>query len=100
MRAADGIIFVADSQIARRGANLGAIGALHDLLVELGRDPNLIPLVFALNKRDLPGIYSEENLRALLPWPRCDHVATTATTGDGIPAVVQSLVRLVLSAKE
>ena len=38
LRSADGILFVLDSQTARREANRSAVAALRDVLVRLGRD--------------------------------------------------------------
>jgi hypothetical protein len=95
LKIADGIIFVADSQVGRLDANLHAIELLRDLIIRLGRDPSNIPLVFQLNKQDLPNLLPPLELMSLLQWPQCKHVLTIATTGAGIGLVIDNIIAMI-----
>jgi hypothetical protein len=80
----DGLIFVVDSQCERLEAGQHQLAQLHHALVRLGRDPEQVPMVFQLNKRDIRGVMSERELREHYRWPICGYVSTVATTGVGI----------------
>lgn len=56
LKGVDGVVFVADSQLDRRDANLEAMHNLYDNLAEHGLDPREMPFVIQYNKRDLPNI--------------------------------------------
>jgi hypothetical protein len=95
----DGIVFVADSQDARAEANVWFLRRLEDVLVRLGRSPHDVPMVFALNKRDLPRALPVEELVRALQWPRCVHVPTVAKTGEGVDDVVRAMIGLTRTAR-
>src|SRR5512138_2887295 len=59
---ADGVVFVADSQLVRADANLESLENLRENLVEQGRDLESVPIVLAYNKRDLPDVLGIEEL--------------------------------------
>jgi len=105
LRCAAGVLFVADSQAARTDANRESLERLRAGFRFAGRDPATVPVVFALNKRDLEGrgpsslargdlILSTDELREVLLWPVCDFVETSARTGTGVDAAVARLVEL------
>lgn len=88
---ADGVIFVADSQ-RNQAVNNGA--SFENLMANagtLGMDLATLPLVVQFNKRDLPDILSEEEIRnrwSKAPWPL---FFASAMQGSG---VVESFVAL------
>src|SRR5690606_34947011 len=62
----DGVVFVADSQVERMDANIAALQNLYENLADYGYDPQQLPIVIQYNKRDLPNIVPEEEMRAEL----------------------------------
>ena len=64
--AADGVVFVSDSQAARADSNLESFENLKENLAEQGRDLALLPIVFQHNKRDLPDLLPIEELDHML----------------------------------
>lgn len=93
----DGLIFVVDSQPELLSHNLLMLDDTRKDLHELGYDPDAIPLVFQLNKRDLPGIETIENLKKMFTWPDCEYFETVATQGIG---VVEAFNALLLKIKQ
>ena len=95
LRVTNVVCYVADSQIARMEANHFGVRTLSELFVRIDRDVSRIPVVFALNKRDLPNIESEVELIARLQWggPSA-YVLTIATQGVGIVRVIEEISRL------
>ncbi|MCX5755946.1 MAG: GTPase domain-containing protein [Gemmatimonadetes bacterium] len=53
LKGADGIVFVADSQVERMEANQEAMQNLYDNMAEYGYDLTKMPFVLQYNKRDL-----------------------------------------------
>ena len=49
----------------------------------LGRDPARIPMVFQLNKRDLPAAEPVARLKQLFQWQIADHVEIIAPKDIG-----------------
>lgn len=69
---ADGVVFVADSQRTQAINNGEAFQNLAENLGRVGLDMEHLPLVVQFNKRDLPDILSEDDIRARYagaPWP-------------------------------
>jgi hypothetical protein len=91
----DLLIFVVDSQRERVAAGTGYLEVLRSALTRLGRAPGLTPVLFQLNKRDLPGVVAESELRELFRAPRSAYVATSARHSQGIDQVIASAVHLV-----
>src|SRR5574338_1046241 len=54
LQAADGVVFVADSQARQLQENIESFQDLHANLAEHGLDPRATPLVIQYNKQDLP----------------------------------------------
>ena len=81
---ADGVVFVADSQLAQREANAWMLRFLKNNLEDNGLDPETIPLVFQWNKRDLPNLMSPEELDRELNWRHVPAFEAVATTGLGV----------------
>lgn len=65
LQGADGIVFVADSQLAETDHNAESFLDLRANLKELGRSLSQVPLVIQFNKRDLSDIRSDAELDEL-----------------------------------
>lgn len=66
LKQADGVVFVADSQLDRQRDNLQAMQNLEANLRLNGRSIDSIPLVLQYNKRDLPNLAPVEYMEFLL----------------------------------
>ena len=81
---ADGIIFVADSQINQSENNLFSFENLVSNCNKLGMDIEKIPLVIQFNKRDLSKIVTEQEINQrwqTTPWPV---YFSNALAGNGV----------------
>ena len=63
LQRADGIAFIADSRRSEAKNNSGSFGNLERNLSIVGIDIDKLPLVIQYNKRDLPDILPEEEIR-------------------------------------
>lgn len=82
---ADGVVFVADSQIAQQDNNAIAFGNLEDNLDKVGLDIDTLPLVVQFNKRDLPNVVEEAELQERwtgTPWSPLS--MASALRGEGV----------------
>ncbi|MDB4998879.1 MAG: gliding motility protein MglA, partial [Myxococcaceae bacterium] len=95
---ADGVVFVADSQIARVEANQESLEDLNTNLADHGRALSQLPHMFHWNKRDLTEVASEGELDRRFNLFSAPSVATKATTGEGIFDGLEQITRLVLEA--
>ncbi len=84
LQGADGVAFIADSQIAETENNAASFRDLRDNLRELGRAIRDVPLIIQFNKRDMPDIRSEQELRTLAQKGREPVYAATAVNGAGV----------------
>ena len=96
LRGADGLVFVADSQINRAEANIESLENLEHNLVEYGMSLSAVPFVIQYNKRDLPDIMSIDELRAQLNPNGVPDYEASAPTGVGVFETLKGLSRLVL----
>lgn len=62
LQGADGVAFIADSQLAESAANKEAFLNMQENLKENGLDPAQVPLVIQFNKRDMPNVRSDAEL--------------------------------------
>lgn len=91
---ADGVVFVADSQKTQEVNNGEAFKNLVDNLDRVGIDLDRLPLVVQFNKRDLPAILSESELRerwAGAPWPL---KFASALQGEGVRETFAELLAI------
>jgi len=65
LQGADGVVFVADSRISETRANNESFADLRHNLAENGIAIDDVALVIQFNKRDLPGIRSDEEVRRI-----------------------------------
>lgn len=90
---ADGVVFVADSQVTQTVNNGEAFDNLADNAARVGLDFDTLPLVVQFNKRDLPRILSEDEVRerwSAAPWPL---TFATALQGDGVVDTFRALLQ-------
>jgi len=90
---ADGVVFVADSQRTQATNNGEAFDNLAENLARVGLDLDHLPLVVQFNKRDLPDILPEDEIRkryAGAPWPL---IFSAAVQGQGVRETYAALLR-------
>ncbi|MBI4748946.1 MAG: GTPase domain-containing protein [Acidobacteria bacterium] len=92
----DGVIFVADSQPERMYANLEVLKLLKENLLALGIDFQTLPYVLQLNKRDIPGSLSVEELTARLRCKNEPVFEAVAFKGIGVAETFKALARQIL----
>src|SRR5262249_42062799 len=97
---ADGIVFVADSQVLRADANLESLENLRENLREQGRDLSVVPVVFQHNKRDLPDLLPVAEMDQLLNPGGAPSGGTWAGTGEGGVGSLSKIAEAVLHAFE
>lgn len=93
---ADGVVFVADSDPARRQANIESFAELARTLATTGHDSARFPLAVQINKRDLPGAVPIPHLVSDLGRSG-DGAAfpTVAVTGEGVLDALRAIGRQV-----
>lgn len=96
LQGADGIVFVADSRRGKMDENLESLSNLMENLHEYGMDAKTIPLVIQYNKRDLPDVYSPEELNEKLNHLNVPHYEAVAVTGEGVFPTLKKLSQMVL----
>jgi signal recognition particle receptor subunit beta len=92
---ADGVVFVADSDPARRQANLESLAELERHVAHYQRDWSTLPLVLQCNKIDVPGALPREAMVDALnggDWPTFEAIATQ---GNGVSETLGSISKLV-----
>ncbi len=94
LKGADGIVFVADSQIPLLDANLENFDGLRKNLLEYDVDLNLIPLVFQYNKRDLDNLIPVETFNNLLNPRRLPYIESSAINGLGVIETLKEISKL------
>ncbi|MBI4997485.1 MAG: GTPase domain-containing protein [Rhodocyclales bacterium] len=90
---ADGVVFVADSQVTEETNNAESFRNLADNCGRVGLDFEHMPLVVQFNKRDLPAILAEQDIRdrwAGASWPL---TFATALSGAGVAETFELLLR-------
>lgn len=92
---ADGVVFVADSQRNQSVNNGESFQNLAENSARVGLDFDSLPLVVQFNKRDLPQILSEDEIKERwqsAPWPL---LFASALEGHGVRETLAALLRLV-----
>ncbi len=97
LKGVDGVVFVADSQIARLEANQESLENLRTNLGEQGYSLDKIPFVMQYNKRDMPEIATVEELRQLLNPTNTPDFEGIARTGVGVFDTLKAVAKLVLT---
>jgi mutual gliding-motility protein MglA len=96
LRGADGVVFVADSQVTMADANVESLANLEENLRLNRLDPAKIPIVFQYNKRDLPNVSSVESMSRYLRPGDAPVVEASAIDGTGVAATLREAVSRIL----
>jgi signal recognition particle receptor subunit beta len=94
LRGADGIVFVADSQIPLLDANLESFDGLRRNCLQNDIDLAKIPLVFQYNKRDLNYLIPVETFNNLLNPRRAPWIEAVAVDGVGVFETLREISKL------
>jgi signal recognition particle receptor subunit beta len=94
LQGADGIAFIADSQISETEHNAASFLDLRENLKELGFDVKQLPVVIQFNKRDLDKVRSDDELAALARRGREPVFKAAAVNGAGVLETFFGLLHL------
>jgi signal recognition particle receptor subunit beta len=94
LRGADGIVFVADSQIPLLDANLESFDGLRRNCLQHDIDLMKIPLVFQYNKRDLDYLIPVETFNSLLNPRHAPWLEAQAVSGVGVFETLREISKL------
>jgi signal recognition particle receptor subunit beta len=94
LRGADGVVFVADSQIPLLDANLESFDGLRRNCLQNDIDLMKVPLVFQYNKRDLSYLIPVETFNNLLNPRRSPWVEAVAISGVGVFETLREISKL------
>jgi len=94
LRGADGVVFVADSQIPLLDANLESFDGLRRNCLQNDIDLLKMPLVFQYNKRDLNYLIPVETFNNLLNPRRSPWVEAVAVNGVGVFEALREISKL------
>jgi mutual gliding-motility protein MglA len=97
VRGADGVIFVADSQPARREANIESLENLELNMTANGQSLDSVPYAVQYNKRDVPDAVPVEELRRDLNPTGVPDFEAAAVTGAGVFETLKGISRTVLA---
>lgn len=98
LRGADGVVFVADSELKRARANLHAWEKMHEHLESLGIDSKTTPIVVQFNKRDVPTAVPTEILGKLLNLNGHPQYNAVAMTGHGVLKTLKAITKGVVGS--
>src|SRR5439155_11874385 len=97
LKGADAIVFVADSEVGKMEENKESLANLRTNLAEYGLKLEEIPWVIQYNKRDLPEVYTVEQLDAELnPERDVQTFEAVATQGKGVFETFRGISHLLM----
>jgi hypothetical protein len=94
LQGADGIAFIADSQVSETEHNAASFLDLRQNLAEMSLSLKKLPMVIQFNKRDLPRVRSDEELAALAGRGREPVFRASAVNGQGVLETFFGLLHL------
>ncbi len=97
LQGADGISFIADSQLSETRNNAESFVNLKQNLRELGMEIKTMPLVIQFNKRDMADIRTDAELAELAARGREPVFRAVAVRGEGVAETFVGLLRGVLA---
>ncbi|MGO9715079.1 MAG: GTP-binding protein [Polyangiaceae bacterium] len=100
LQGADGVAFIADSQVAETEHNAASFMDLRANLKELGLSVKTLPLVIQFNKRDMPNVRSDAEIESLASKGREPVFKASAVKGDGVLETFFGLLHLTWSKLE
>ena len=97
LQGADGVVFVADSQVMRFEDNILSLENMFENMIANGLDVENTPIVLQYNKRDLNEIVSVGELqKALNPENKYRYFEAIAIQGVGVPETFKAVGTFVL----
>jgi GTPase SAR1 family protein len=84
LQRADGVAFIADSQLSETGNNVASFANLEKNLALVGLDIADIPLVIQFNKRDLPQVVGEAEISRVWQPTGIPIQLASALSGEGV----------------
>jgi signal recognition particle receptor subunit beta len=97
LKGADAIVFVADSEVGKMEENKESLANLRANLAEYNLNLDHLPWVIQYNKRDLPNVYTTEELNAELnPGGRLPFFEAVATQGKGVFETFRGISHLLM----
>ncbi|MBI2812508.1 MAG: GTPase domain-containing protein [Candidatus Melainabacteria bacterium] len=98
LNGADGIIFVADSDIVRRQENIDAMENMKENLHSYGLSLDSVPYVLQYNKRDLSNAMSLELMENdLNPTGKITSFESIASSGPGVFTTLKQISKQILN---
>jgi len=94
LQGADGVAFIADSRVSETRSNNESFANLKQNLRESGIDYNSIAVVFQFNKRDLPGVRSDEEVDRIAAKGGEPIYRSVAVQGKGVVETFLGLAKL------
>lgn len=94
LQRADGVAFIADSRTTEALNNENSFENLEQNLAFVGLDVEQVPLVVQFNKRDLPDILSEDQIRQVWGPTGIPVILASALGGEGIVETFFTLASL------
>ncbi len=85
LQGCDGVAFIADSQIAETKNNNESFTNLKQNMKENRLDPEEIPIVIQFNKRDLPKVRTDDDLKRIASRGKEPVFPAVAVEGKGVP---------------
>jgi signal recognition particle receptor subunit beta len=96
LKGADAIVFVADSEVGKMEENKESLQNLRANLAEYSLSLDDIPWVIQYNKRDLPNVYTVEELNAELNPANVPAFEAVATKGKGVFETFRGISHLLM----
>jgi signal recognition particle receptor subunit beta len=100
LQGCDGVAFVADSQIAETKNNNESFANLRQNLKDNRLDTENIPIVIQFNKRDLPKVRSEDEIKRIAQRGKEPVFPAVAIKGDGVVETFLGLAALTWESLE
>jgi mutual gliding-motility protein MglA len=97
LNGADGIIFVADSDLFKEQENAASLANMRDNLAEYGLKLQDVPLVLQYNKRDLSNAMSIERMETVCNQWNVPSFEAIAQEGHGVFSTLKGICRLTLN---
>ncbi len=84
LQGADGVAFIADSQVAQTENNAASFLDLRANLKEMGRSIKDLPLIIQFNKRDMPNVRKDADIEQLAQKGKEPVFTASAVSGVGV----------------
>src|SRR5688572_28268129 len=98
LKGVDGVVFVADSQVAAEDTNIESLHNLKVNLAELGLTLDQMPIVFQFNKRDIRNIQPVEVLNEALNPGGAPFFEAAALHGVGVFETLKAISRMAITS--